>query len=217
MANHEPTDERQVEIRKYPNRRYYDTARSSYVTLSEIRELIRQGVDIRVVDSKSEEDITPKVLAQIILEHDTPKLQIFPVELLHQLIRANEVLVRGFVESFLGQALVVFIESQRLFDQYLRLTPGASGNAPRTQSGKVASAEEKETAEEPREELSRGDAAPTSAVTESQAPNKNKVDSDRGPETPRSAEGTSSRKKRSSNSGKQSASRRTIGSVQADA
>jgi polyhydroxyalkanoate synthesis repressor PhaR len=111
----------QVEIRKYPNRRYYDTARSSYVTLQEIRELICRGADIRVVDSKTEEDITARVLAQIILEHDATKLQIIPLDLLHELIRANDTLLRGFAESFYEHALFMFIESRRLFQRYLRL------------------------------------------------------------------------------------------------
>jgi polyhydroxyalkanoate synthesis repressor PhaR len=119
MAKSATTDSCSVEIRKYPNRRYYNAAHGRYITLSEIRELICDGQDVHVVDSKSGEDITPKVLAQIILEHDSRKLQIFPIELLHQLIRTNEVLVRGFVESFFNQALFVFMESQRLFQRYL--------------------------------------------------------------------------------------------------
>lgn len=129
MAATTSTDSRCVEIRKYPNRRYYDTVRGSYITLQELRDLICQGSNIRVVDFKSGEDITVKVLAQIILEHDTSKLKIFPSDLLHQLIRTNEILVRGFVESFFNQALIVFIESQRLFDHYLRRGNGEHAQA----------------------------------------------------------------------------------------
>lgn len=114
----------EIQLRRYPNRRYYDATRSRYVTLQEIYELILEGNDVQVTDAKTGEDITVKVLAQIILEHDSPKLQIFPIQLLHQLIRTNELLVRGFVESFFGNALLVFMESQRLFDRYLRLGLG---------------------------------------------------------------------------------------------
>lgn len=109
-----------LELRKYPNRRYYDTTRSRHVTLEEIQTLIRDGHEIRVTDSKSSEDITAKVLAQIILELDSPKLHIFPVPLLHRLIRANEVIIHEFVDKYFNQALNCFLDSQRQFEQYLR-------------------------------------------------------------------------------------------------
>lgn len=109
-----------LELRKYPNRRYYDTTRSRHVTLEEIQNLIRDGHEIRVTDSKSGEDITPKVLAQIILDLDPPKLSIFPVPLLHRLIRANEELIHEFVDKYFNQALNCFLDSQRHFEQYLR-------------------------------------------------------------------------------------------------
>jgi polyhydroxyalkanoate synthesis repressor PhaR len=138
MATTENAGQSKVEIRKYPNRRYYDTACSSYVTLQQIRELIRQGADVRVVDSKSEEDITPRVLAQIILEYDAAKLQIFPLDLLHDLIRANDTLIRGLAESFFDHALFMFIESQRLFDRYMRLCAGMTPDGPlRTKAERV--------------------------------------------------------------------------------
>ena len=59
-------------LKKYPNRRYYDTTQSRHITLDEIYAMIRGGVDVHVTDSKTGEDITAKVLAQIILEHDPP-------------------------------------------------------------------------------------------------------------------------------------------------
>ncbi len=124
MATNGKHSGREIQLRRYPNRRYYDATRSRYVTLQEIYTLILDGNDVQVTDAKTGEDITAKVLAQIILEHDAPKLQIFPIQLLHQLIRTNELLVRGFVESFFGNALLVFMESQRLFDRYLRIGLG---------------------------------------------------------------------------------------------
>jgi polyhydroxyalkanoate synthesis repressor PhaR len=111
-----------VELRKYPNRRYYDATHSRHVTLEEIQTLIRDGLEVRVTDSASGEDITAKLLTQIILELDTPKLSIFPVPLLHRLIRANESLVRDFVDKYFNQALLAFLDSQRQFEQYLRHT-----------------------------------------------------------------------------------------------
>lgn len=118
--NDSPNGSQALELRKYPNRRYYDTTRSRHVTLEEIQNLIRDGHEIRVTDSKSGEEITGKVLAQIILELDPPKLDIFPVPLLHRLIRANEEIIREFVDKYFNQALACFLDSQRQFEQYLR-------------------------------------------------------------------------------------------------
>lgn len=125
--------ERKMELRKYPNRRYYDTTRSQYVTLEGIFSAIRDGYDVRVTDSKTGEDITAKVLAQIILEQDAPKLDIFPVALLHQLIRTNDTLVRDFVDRYFCRALSAFLDSQRHFEQYLRQTMGLQTSMPTPQ------------------------------------------------------------------------------------
>lgn len=130
MDENTPSSRQRVELRKYPNRRYYDGSRSRHVTLEEIYSMIRSGHDVHVIDSKTDEDITAKVLAQIILEHDPPKLTIFPVDLLHQVIRANEPLVRDFVDKYFNQALRAFLESQRQFDRYLRQTLGLQASLP---------------------------------------------------------------------------------------
>ena len=111
---------RRIELRKYPNRRYYNSARRQHVTLEEIYSLVRAGSEVQVTDSKTGEDITAEVLAQIILERDSPKMGIFPVQLLHELIRANEPLIRDFVQKYFHQAFTIFLESQRQFDHYLR-------------------------------------------------------------------------------------------------
>ncbi len=81
----------------------------------------------RSVISKSGEDITAKVLAHIIIEHDPPKLAAFPAELLHQIIRSNESLLRDFVEKYFCQALTAFLESQQEFDRYLAQAMGLYG------------------------------------------------------------------------------------------
>lgn len=117
---------RQVEIRKYPNRRYYDVTHRRHLCLEGIHSLVRDGHDIRVTESKTGEDITAKVLAQIILELDSPKLEAFPVALLHQVIRANEPLIRDFIDKYFSQAFEAFLRSQEQFDQYLRQALGLS-------------------------------------------------------------------------------------------
>ena len=119
-----PEADRRIKLRKYRNRRYYDVTRSQHITLEAIYSLIRDGHDIEVTDSDTGEDITAKVLTLILLNHDPPKLELFPAELLHQVIRANEPLVRDFVEKYFSQAFLAFCESQTQFTQYLRQAMG---------------------------------------------------------------------------------------------
>lgn len=128
-SNHNGSEKR-LEIRKYPNRRYYDTTRSRHVTLEEINAVIREGYEIQVTDSKTGQDITAKVLAQIILDLDSPKLDVFPTALLHRLIRANEQLVTDFVDKYFNQALTRFLDSQRAFEQSFRSAIGLGTTAP---------------------------------------------------------------------------------------
>jgi polyhydroxyalkanoate synthesis repressor PhaR len=108
-----------LEIRKYSNRRYYDTTQSRHLTLEEIRDRVREGYDVRVTDSKTSQDITPKILTQIILDLDSVKLELFPAKLLAQLIRTNDQLVMGFYDRFFGQALEAFLHYQRLMESQL--------------------------------------------------------------------------------------------------
>lgn len=113
-----------LEIRKYPNRRYYDTTRSRHLTLDELHSLIREGYDIRVTDSKTSVDITAQVLTQIILELETEKLDSFPVPLLARVIRVNDQLVKDFIEKYFNQALNSFLEYQHQLEEQLRQVHG---------------------------------------------------------------------------------------------
>jgi polyhydroxyalkanoate synthesis repressor PhaR len=130
--NHEtPSSEPlRVELRRYPNRRYYDCARSQHLTLDDIYRLVREGHSVTISDSKTGEDISARVLTQLILEHDAAKLAAFPAELLHQIIRSNESLLREFVEKYFSRALTAFLKSQREFEHYLRQTLGLYSSAP---------------------------------------------------------------------------------------
>jgi polyhydroxyalkanoate synthesis repressor PhaR len=113
-----------LEIKKYPNRRYYDATHSRHLTLEEIRSLIQQGYDIRVIDAKTSADITAQVLTQIILELDTPKLDSLPVPLLVRLIRMNDQLVKDFIEKYFNQALKSFFDYQKKLEEQIRQTHG---------------------------------------------------------------------------------------------
>lgn len=114
-----------LHIKKYPNRRYYDTTRSCHVTLQEIHDLVVSGKDVCIADSRTGDDITNLVLMQIILEKDQPKLDIFPSSIPHLMIRSNRQALRGYVDQFFTPFLSMLARSQEQFDAYMqRATAG---------------------------------------------------------------------------------------------
>ena len=127
MAKNNSDEPRTLEIRKYQNRRYYDSTCSRHLSLERIHKLIIEGYNIRVLDAKTNEDITPKVLTQILLEYEPVKLDMFSNELLTRAIRVNDRLLKDFVDLYFRQAFEAFCGSQKQVDQMLRqahhLTP----------------------------------------------------------------------------------------------
>lgn len=113
-----------LQIKKYPNRRYYDATRSCHVTLQEVYDLVRAGHDVNVTDSKSGEDITNVILLQVMLEKDPPKLDVFPTSILHMMVRSNRQAVRTVFDGIFGPFMKVWTNSQRQFDTYVRSTMG---------------------------------------------------------------------------------------------
>lgn len=99
-----------LDIRKYPNRRYYDTTHSRHLTLEEIRDLVREGHDVAVRDSRSGGDITVQVLAQILLELETARLSVFPVPLLIRIIRGRDRWLRDSLEAWFHQVFRAYPE-----------------------------------------------------------------------------------------------------------
>jgi polyhydroxyalkanoate synthesis repressor PhaR len=95
------TERSVLDIRKYSNRRLYDATRSQHITAEDLHRLVREGYDVVVTDSATGADITHQVLAQLILEREAPKLEVFPVTLLHEIIRANQQMWKRFVEQWL--------------------------------------------------------------------------------------------------------------------
>ncbi|WP_374574134.1 polyhydroxyalkanoate synthesis repressor PhaR [Phenylobacterium sp.] len=121
-----PGDDRVV-IKKYANRRLYNTASSSYVTLEHLSEMVKQGVDFVVYDAKTNEDITRTVLTQIIFEEEARGENLLPIRFLRQLIGFYGNSMQGFLPSYLELSLASFAEQQeRLRSQFAALTPGAN-------------------------------------------------------------------------------------------
>lgn len=107
-------------LKKYPNRRLYDTALSKYVTLDDVRQLVMEGVEFRVVDAKSEEDLTRSVLLQIIMEREEGGKPIFTADILTQIIRFYGNAVSGVFSEFLQRSLSLFVERQKLLQRQVQ-------------------------------------------------------------------------------------------------
>lgn len=97
-------NERLVQIRRYPNRRFYARHESRYVSLQEIEQLIQDGKTVEIRDSQTDEDVTRVVLAQLILKQQPEKMALFPVDMLHFILRSNE-LMSGFLRDYFRQSL----------------------------------------------------------------------------------------------------------------
>ena len=106
-----PAGERVV-IKKYANRRLYNTASSSYVTLEHLAEMVKQGVDFVVYDAKTNEDITRTVLTQIIFEEESQGQSLLPIQFLRQLIGFYGNSMQAFLPSYLELSLATFAQQQ---------------------------------------------------------------------------------------------------------
>lgn len=101
-----------VVIKKYANRRLYNTASSSYVTLEHLADMVKKGVDFVVYDAKTNEDITRTVLTQIIFEEESQGQSLLPIQFLRQLISFYGNSMQAFLPSYLELSLASFTQQQ---------------------------------------------------------------------------------------------------------
>lgn len=106
-------------IKKYPNRRLYDTEISSYITIEDVRQLIVDGQEFEVRDAKSGEDLTRQVLLQIIAEHEGDGQPMLSTQLLSQIIRFYGDSLQGFMGSYLERSMQLFLQQQNQFRQQI--------------------------------------------------------------------------------------------------
>jgi len=107
------TEDDVVVIKKYANRRLYDTERSCYITLEDLGAMVREGRDFRVVDAKSGEDITHNVLTQIIMDTETRGETMLPVNFLRHLIGLYGDKMQGLVPDYLEASMAAFRKNQQ--------------------------------------------------------------------------------------------------------
>ena len=106
-------------IKKYPNRRLYDTEISSYITLEDVRQLIVDGEEFEVRDAKSGEDLTRSVLLQIIAEQEQDGEPMLSTQLLSQIIRFYGDSLQGFMGNYLERSMQMFLDQQQQFRQQM--------------------------------------------------------------------------------------------------
>jgi polyhydroxyalkanoate synthesis repressor PhaR len=122
------TEESDVRIiKKYPNRRLYDTVQSRYVTLPEVRDLVINNTPFKVVDTQSDEDITRNILLQIILEQESDQDPLFSNAHLQDFIRYYSENSREGFSTFMEQSLNFFHEQQAMLQEQMK---GLMDNSP---------------------------------------------------------------------------------------
>ena len=107
-------------IKKYPNRRLYDTETSSYITLQDVKKLVLEQVDFRVEDAKTKDDLTRSILLQIILEEETAGAPMFSSDMLSQIIRFYGNAMQGMMGTYLEKNIHTFIDMQKRLQEQSR-------------------------------------------------------------------------------------------------
>jgi len=124
QASGKSTGDEPITIKKYANRRLYNTATSSYVTLDHLCQMVKDGVDFVVYDAKSGDDITHSVLTQIIVEEESKGTNLLPISFLRQLIAFYGDNMQWMVPSYLEHAMQQFSRNQDQMRNYMRDTFG---------------------------------------------------------------------------------------------
>lgn len=108
-----------IVIKRYGNRRLYNTETSAYLNYQDLVKLIRDGHDVQVVDSRTKADVTKPVLMQVILEEEKNQ-SVLPVSFLFQLIRSRESAVQDFFKNYLSSSFEAYLKTKEEFDRRFR-------------------------------------------------------------------------------------------------
>ena len=104
-------------IKKYPNRRLYDTKTSSYITLADVKQMVLKNEEFQVLDAKTNEDLSRQILLQIILDEESGGMPMFSSDLLSQMIRSYGSAMQGFMGSYLEKNLEGFQQMQNALQE----------------------------------------------------------------------------------------------------
>ena len=128
-----------LRLKKYANRRLYDTEKSAYVTLNQVADAIKQGRLVEVIDAQTEEDVTAFILTQILLEASRRQNTLLPIPLLHLIIQHGENVLEEFFENYLQQTIQNYLDYKKAVDEqfkkWLELGMDLSEMAQKSMSG----------------------------------------------------------------------------------
>jgi polyhydroxyalkanoate synthesis repressor PhaR len=118
-------------IKKYPNRRLYDTANSGYITLVDVKQMVLEHIDFQVIDAKSGDDLTRSILLQIILDEESAGMPMFSSEMLAQMIRFYGNALQGIMGNYMEQNVKAFLtiqnklqeQAKQVYGDKMMLTP----------------------------------------------------------------------------------------------
>ncbi|MCB9989292.1 MAG: polyhydroxyalkanoate synthesis repressor PhaR [Rhodospirillales bacterium] len=127
MSTAKKKNEGPIVIKKYANRRLYDTGRSSYVTLDDLCQMVKEGHDFIVYDAKSGDDLTRQVLTQIIVDQESKGENMLPESFLRQLIGFYGDSLQSLVPGYLEQAFSAFSQNQEQFRDQMQKSMGGMG------------------------------------------------------------------------------------------
>ena len=116
-------------IKKYPNRRLYDTKTSSYITLVDVKQMVLKQEEFQVVDAKSGDDLTRQILLQIILEEESGGVPMFSSDLLSQMIRSYGSAMQGFMGTYLEKNVEAFQQLQKALQEQSQKIYGDNSRA----------------------------------------------------------------------------------------
>ncbi|HXN15877.1 MAG TPA: polyhydroxyalkanoate synthesis repressor PhaR [Usitatibacter sp.] len=117
-------------IKKYPNRRLYDTETSTYITLAEVKDLVLQYKHFQVQDAKTGDDLTRAILLQIILEEESGGVPMFSTDMLANIIRYYGHAMQGLMGSYLERSIQTFHEAQKRFQEQAQSIYGEASKIP---------------------------------------------------------------------------------------
>src|SRR6202022_4823560 len=118
-------------IKKYPNRRLYDTANSGYITLADVKQMVLEFIDFQVIDAKSGDDLTRGILLQLIPEEESAGMPLFSSEMLSQMIRFYGNALQGIMGNYMEQNVKAFLviqnklqdQAKQVYGDKMMLTP----------------------------------------------------------------------------------------------
>lgn len=117
-------------IKRYGNRRLYNTETRSYINYQDLAKIVRDGSDVQVIDSTTKEDVTKAVLIQVILEEEKNNQTVLPTEFLFQLLRTREDSVQDFFKNHLSASFNAYLKTKEEFDNRFRTMLEMATNAP---------------------------------------------------------------------------------------